>query len=189
MIRVAISASSVMLAPYPVPAESKRLGRLAESVPYSLGRPVAVILKAESISDRFPATLPFIDTVSESGGRSWSRFIGVVVLPVAEMDNPGMDTFSFPTMYPSAEMESSTCGRMRVPHRAPVLDDSSRGGKFSERLISVGREAVADSDRAESSPVIIEPIREDSSMAGRIAPSESVEIRAPNAASIKRAGR
>ena len=70
MIRVAISASSVMLAPCPVPADKRRLGRLAARVPYSLGRPSAVIFKAESISDRFPATLPFIDIVSLSGGRS-----------------------------------------------------------------------------------------------------------------------
>lgn len=79
MIRVAILALSVMLAPWPVPAESNRLGRLSESVPYSFGRPSAVIFKAESISDRFPATLPFIEMVSLSGGRSWSRLIGVVV--------------------------------------------------------------------------------------------------------------
>jgi hypothetical protein len=189
MIRVAISASSVMLAPYPVPDESKRLGRLAVRVPYSLGRPVAVILEAESISDRFPATLPFIDTVSESGGRSWSRFIGVVVLPVAEMDNPGMDTFSFPTMYPSAEMDISISGSFKSPHLAPVVVEISKAGSFAERLISVGREAVADSDGVESRPVIIEPIMADNSMDGRIAPSESVDMTVPNAASIKRAGR
>ena len=188
MMRVAISASSVMLAPWPAPAERRRLGRLAASVPYSFGRPVAVILKAGMLSDKLPATLPFIETVRVNEGRSWSRLIRTVELPVAEIESPGMDRPKLPTMYPLAETDSSICGKMSVPHRAPVLDDNSSGGRSSERLISVGREAAADSDGDESNPVIIAPTMAESSMVGSFAPVLTVLMLVAPCASRVRVG-
>lgn len=189
MMSVAISASSVMLAPWPVPAERIRLGRLAAMVPYSFGSPVAAILKAGMLSDKLPATLPFIETVSFNEGISWSRLIMTVELPVAEMESPGMDKLKLPTIYPLAEMESSICGRMRVPHLAPVSADNSRADRFSERLISVGREAVAESEGLESRPVIIAPTMAESSMAGSLAPVLTVLMLVAPCASNRRVGR